>query len=347
MTLRLAFHGTGWIGRSRLQALLGADAAAVVAICDPSDECAELALALAPGAQRAECLEALLDLAPDGLVIATPSAQHAGEAIAALKRGVPVFCQKPLGVSAAEVRRVVAAARSADRLLGVDFSYRPAAAFSAVADLVRAGELGSVHAVDLTFHNAYGPDKPWFYDRRLSGGGCLMDLGVHLVDMALWLFGFPAVEVAAARLTCQGRPARADEVEDFALATLNLAGGPVVRLACSWRAHAGQDAVIAAEFHGTSGGAVVRNVNGSFYNFEALRFSGTERHLLASPPDDWGGRAAVDWARQLAESSRYDPAAQGFIATAEVIEAITAAGLGTLGQGDTPSATRAWPPAHP
>ena len=76
---------------------------------------------------------------------------------------------------------------------------------------------------------------------------------------------------------------------------------------------------------------MVRNVNGSFYDFEALRFSGTERHLLASPPDDWGGRAAVDWARQLAESSRYDPAAQGFIATAEVIEAITAAGLGTLG----------------
>jgi predicted dehydrogenase len=48
-----------------------------------------------------------------------------------------------------------------------------------------------VRAVDLTFHNAYGPDKPWFYDPAQSGGGCVMDLGVHLVDLALWTLGWP------------------------------------------------------------------------------------------------------------------------------------------------------------
>lgn len=327
MKPRLAFLGTGWIGRSRMKAILAAGAGEAIAVCDPSDECAELALAFAPEAMRTETLEGLLELAPDGLVIATPSAQHAAEAVVALNRGVPVFCQKPLGVSAGEVRRVVGAARRADCLLGVDFSYRPAAAFAAVAELVRSGALGKIHAADLTFHNAYGPDKPWFYDRALSGGGCLMDLGVHLVDMALWLFGFPGVEVAAARLTAGGRPATAEEVEDFALATLNLAGGPVIRLACSWRAHAGQDAVIEAAFHGTAGGAMVRNVEGSFHDLEAWRFAGTSRERIAAPPDAWGGRAAVDWARRLGQSRRFDPAAEQFIATAEVIEAITAVGL--------------------
>jgi hypothetical protein len=49
----------------------------------------------------------------------------------------------------------------------------------------------------------------------------------------------------------------------------------VVRLACSWRLQAGQEAVIAAEFYGTQGGAALRNVGGSFYDFEAARFSGT------------------------------------------------------------------------
>jgi len=326
MKPRLAFLGTGWIGRSRLEAILAAGVAEAIAVCDPSDECAELALAFAPAAVRTETLDGLLELAPDGLVIATPSAQHAGEAIAALNRGVPVFCQKPLGVSAGEVRRVVGAARRADCLLGVDFSYRPAEAVRAAAALLREGALGTDHAVDLTFHNAYGPDKPWFYERALSGGGCLMDLGVHLIDLALWLFDHPAVEVAAARLTAGGRPAGRDEVEDFALATLQLAGGPTVRLACSWRAHAGQDAVIAAEFHGTQGGALVRNVGGSFNDLEAWRFSGTARERIAAPPDAWGGRAAVDWARALGQSPRFDPAAGQFVATAEVIEAIQAAG---------------------
>jgi predicted dehydrogenase len=58
---------------------------------------------------------------------------------------------------------------------------------------MRSGELGRVFAVDLVFHNAYGPDKPWFYDPELAGGGCVMDLGVHLVDLALWSLDFPGV----------------------------------------------------------------------------------------------------------------------------------------------------------
>lgn len=308
-----------------MEAILAAGAAEAVGVSDPSDESAELALAFAPEAVRTETLDGLLELAPDGLVIATPSAQHAPEALAALARGVPVFCQKPLGVSAGEVRRVVGAARRANCLLGVDFSYRPAAAFAAVASLVREGALGRIHAVDLTFHNAYGPDKPWFYDRALAGGGCLMDLGVHLIDLALWLFGSPEVVVSSADLFAAGQPARPDEVEDFALANLALAGGPVVRLACSWRAHAGQDAVVAAEFHGTAGGALVRNVDGGFMDFEAWRFAGTSRERIAAPPDDWSGRTAVAWARRLAANPGFDPEAEGFVATAEAIEAIYAA----------------------
>src|SRR3712207_8371301 len=55
-------------------------------------------------------------------------------------------------------------------------------------------------SLDLTFHNAYGPDAAWFYDKRAAGGGCVMDLGVHLVDLALWLLDFPQVDRKSTRL---------------------------------------------------------------------------------------------------------------------------------------------------
>jgi predicted dehydrogenase len=167
--------------------------------------------------------------------------------------------------------------------------------------VIRSGGLGRVHAVDLVFHNAYGPDKPWFYDAALSGGGCVMDLGVHLVDLALWALDFPEVPDVSGKLFAGGERlgTHPDRVEDYAVATLELDTGAVVRLACSWRLQAGCDAVISAAFYGTEGGAALRNVDGSFYDFVAERYRGTARETLAVPPDAWGGRAAADWAARL------------------------------------------------
>lgn len=156
------------------------------------------------------------------------------------------------------LREAVAAA-VADRQLGVDLSYRFTDGMAAIADLVRRGALGRVFAIDLVFHNAYGPDKPWFYDRAQSGGGCVMDLGIHLVDLALWATGFPDIARTQASLFAGGAPLHGrDAVEDYAVATLDLADGTVVRLACSWRVHAGRDAVIEASFYGTEGGGARR-----------------------------------------------------------------------------------------
>lgn len=307
---RLGFLGVGWIGRHRLGAIVDAGAAEAAVVADAAPEAARSAAAALPGCAVEGSLDALLGHDLDGVVIATPSALHADQAVRALERGVAVFCQKPLGRTAAEVRRVVEAARAADRLLGVDLSYRHVAGMDRVRALVQEGALGEVFAASLVFHNAYGPDKPWFYDARRSGGGCLVDLGIHLVDLALWVLGFPAVEAVASSLRAGGRRVRAREadlVEDYAAAQLELGGGTVVQLACSWRLAAGQDCVLEAAFHGTRGGALLRNVGGSFYDFRVERLDGTRRELLAGPPDAWGGRAAVAFARALAAGGRYDP----------------------------------------
>lgn len=331
--IRLGFLGVGWIGRHRMAAMIATGAIEAVAVADPSPEMVAEALKLAPGARVVDGLDGLLALGVDGVVIATPSALHAEQSIRALAAGAAVFCQKPLGRDAGEAERVVAAARAANRLLSVDFSYRHTAGMQAIAPLVRSGELGEVFAVDLTFHNAYGPDKPWFYDRARSGGGCVMDLGVHLIDLALWVLGFPAVDgpVAATLLSGgQSLSPSSAEVEDFASAQFRLANGTLVRLACSWRLQAGREAVIEAAFYGTGGGAALCNVGGSFYDFTAERFAGTTGARLSDArstggADEWGGRAGADWARRLASGERFDPAADELVAVARVVDAIYAA----------------------
>lgn len=322
--LRLGFAGLGWIGLNRLDALLETGAAEAAAVLDPSHGAVDAVLARSPSAQRVDAYEDLLALDLDGVVIATPSALHAGQAIQALEAGKAVFCQKPLGRSGAEVEAVLAAARQANRRLGVDMSYRHTRGMQRIRDLMVRGEIGEVHAADLTFHNAYGPDKPWFYDPALSGGGCVMDLGVHLVDLALWALGPAGVTEVSSDLFAGGRRLAkpSDQTEDFALATLRLDSGAVVRLACSWNLPAGQDAVIAADFYGARGGLALRNVGGSFYDFEALRFQGTATERLVSPPDAWGGRAAQDWLARLAQNPDFDPEIEAVAEVARCLDRI-------------------------
>jgi predicted dehydrogenase len=320
VSVKLGFLGVGWIGRNRMEAMLATGKAEAIAICDPNPDMALEAQKLAPEAALVSSLDELLALPLDGVVIATPSAVHAEQSIAALNAGAAVFCQKPLGRNATEVEAVLDAARNADRPLGVDLSYRHTAAMQAIRDLVRSDQLGRVFAADLVFHNAYGPGNAWFYDPKLSGGGCLIDLGVHLVDLALWLFDFPEVVSVHGRTLKEGRAPAADEVEDFALGEIELANGTTLRIACSWNLSAGQDADIRATFYGTRGGAEMRNENGSFFDFVADRFSGRNRERIAGYPDEWGGRAAAEWVEKLASGERFEGSTTGLVQTAQVLD---------------------------
>ncbi|MFL6721344.1 MAG: Gfo/Idh/MocA family protein [Sphingomonas sp.] len=318
--ITLGFLGTGWIGRNRMEAMLATGEAKAVAVCDPNRDMAGQALELAPDARMVGSLDELLACEPDGVVIATPSALHANQCVRGFEAGAAVFCQKPLGRNAAEVETVLDVARGADRLLGVDLSYRHTATMQAIRERISGGELGQVFAADLTFHNAYGPQSSWFWDAKLSGGGCLIDLGVHLVDLALWLFDFPEVTEARATLLRGGQPVRKGDVEDYATGELTLANGVHVRIACSWNLNAGRDAAIEASIYGTQGGAQMRNAGGSFFDFSAELFRGRERQPIASPPDDWGGRAAVEWVRKLSAGERFEATTPGLRETALVLD---------------------------
>lgn len=321
---RIGFLGLGWIGRDRLRALADSGMAEIAAVADTAPDARTESSRIAPGCRLLDSMDALLEEDLDGVVIATPSAQHADQAVRALERGAAVFCQKPLARDRTEAGRVVRAAEGADRLLGVDFSYRHVRGMRELRKAIADGELGEIFAADLVFHNAYGPDKPWFHDLALSGGGCVMDLGSHLVDLCLWMLGAPVVTGISSRLYTTGKPLdrEACVVEDYACADMTFANGAGARIACSWYLHAGRDCVIEAAFHGTRGGAALRNIDGSFYDFTLHRFHGTAAEQVASYPDPWGGRALVEWARQLAAGGGFDPQAWHLLRVAEVLDGI-------------------------
>jgi len=323
---RLAFVGLGWIGAMRLEALAGAGAAEIVALCDASPGRLESTARGQAGVACFQEVDELLakagDLRLDGVVIATPNAFHFPQTVAALDRGLAVFCQKPLALDAGQARAMVDAARRADRRLGVDYSYRFTDGARCLRDAIASGALGRVYFLDTVFHNAYGPDKPWCFDPALSGGGALMDLGVHLIDLAFWLLGDPKVRAVHGSAFRGGEPLQEVGVDDFATARIELKGGAVVSLAVSWNAHAGRDCVIRSNAFGTMGGADFRNIDGSFYDFELARFDGRSTTLETRESRDWMGKAILHWADRLAEDRGFDAEVERSVKVSEVVDAI-------------------------
>jgi predicted dehydrogenase len=322
---KLGFIGVGWIGRNRLEAIAKENIADIKAISDPNAEYAEEALQFAPNAALLPSLDALIATDLDGVIIATPSALHAAQSIEAIEKGKAVFCQKPLGRNAEEVKEVVQKAMENDVLLRVDFSYRFTNGIKALKAVLDSGELGEIYGGNLVFHNAYGPDKSWYFDPKLAGGGCVMDLGVHLVDLLVWLFENPEVTEVSSQLFSKGKLIvnTDQQVEDYAVAQMLVKGSIAVQMACSWNLPAGVDAVIEVSFYGTKGGVSFKNVNGSFYDFITERFDGTSRKAISTPGENWGGKAGVHWAEELAsKGNSFNPEAYNYVKSAEILDLI-------------------------
>jgi predicted dehydrogenase len=317
---RLGFLGAGWIGRHRMEAVAKSGLAEIVAIAEPSREMLRQTATVAPNAAQLSTLEELSEFDLDGLAIATPNALHAAQSTWALERGIAVFCQKPLARTRAENQQVIDAARRANKLLGVDLSYRFLDSAQKIRERIQRGELGKIFAAEMVFHNAYGPDKAWFYNPELSGGGCVIDLGIHLVDLGLWWLGFPTVQDVHGRLFLNGRAPRANEVEDFGAAQIGLSNGAVLNVECSWKLHAGCDAIISGTIYGSEGGASFRNVNGSFYDFIGEVYRGRSREVISTPPDAWGERAILHWTERLARDASFDSEIENLIQVADTLD---------------------------
>jgi predicted dehydrogenase len=263
-TIRVGVVGLGWPGMRHLESYLKHPSAEVVAVCDANPS-------LLQSVQRQHQIELGFDnleslLAVDGLdavSICTPNYLHEPMVCAALAAGKHVLCEKPLAATLEQGERIAATARVSNRVCMIGFSRRYRDDSRAVKSLVESGELGEIyHAHTGWLRRRFNPSvRGWFLSKAQSGGGPLIDLGVHMLDLALWFMGNPrAVSVSGAvsyrfgeRLG-HGSPV---DVEDMASAYIRLDNGATIVLETSWFAYTGATDHVFCQILGTRGGVKI------------------------------------------------------------------------------------------
>lgn len=173
----------------------------------------------------------------DAVVICTPSNRHEEQVRAALRAGKHVLCEKPLALTPDGVERILQE-EGADRRLMVAMNQRFRADAAALRQFVMGGELGDVHYLKTGWLNRYRPrGRTWRERKATAGGGAFMDLGIQMLDLALWTLGYPAPE----RISAHMYSAPGNEVEDSAALILRLEGDRVINLDCTWNLRARKD----------------------------------------------------------------------------------------------------------
>ncbi len=274
--LRMGVVGLG-MGRGHARGYLNHPQADLVALCDMDGEKLAREAGEMGVEQTYEDAGEMFEKADlDAVSIAVPNKLHAPLTIAALKRGLHVLCEKPMARTAKEAERMLAAARAAKKNLMINFSFRFSDMSYALKEQVDAGVVGDIYFGRSVWHRRRGMPRfgGWFGIKEMSGGGPLIDLGVHRLDLALWLMGYPEpVAVSGstydplARALAEKEGASYD-VEDLACGLVKFANGATLILEASWALNINENEHMVTSLYGTRGGLVQRNVGGG-YEFEA------------------------------------------------------------------------------
>jgi predicted dehydrogenase len=233
--LRVAVAGVGSFSqRVIIPGLLACPAAELVAVFGPTAAKTE-GIAAERGIARAYSdFEQMLDDArPQALVVATPNDLHYPMAKAALRRGMAVFCEKPLAMTVAQAEELVDLARGAGIATAVNFTYRSTTGTRHVEHLIRQGRIGELYHFSITFWQNIraDPHLPLGYRMlRERGGGALLDIGVHMMDLLAWWFGPIEAVCGLTRTVIPERPRPeggrgAVTADDTASFLVRLAGG--------------------------------------------------------------------------------------------------------------------------
>jgi predicted dehydrogenase len=219
----------------------------------------------------------------DVVSVCTPNKFHKDLTLAALAAGCHVLCEKPMAMSAAEGREMLLASQKAGKRLMINFSYRFSAQSRALKAQVDAGVFGDFYFGRSIWHRRLGMPGfgGWFGSKELAGGGPLIDLGVHRLDLALWLMGYPKPTHVIGRTynpiasAAAKKAKKTFDVEDLASAYITFDNGASLVLEASWAAHIAEAELMETRLLGTKAGLLQRNLNQG-YTFEAQIF--TEQH---------------------------------------------------------------------
>lgn len=284
--LRVGVVGLGFAGQAALRGFLELPGVEVVGLAGlETDKLAELGREhqIPHLYERWEGLLARDDL--DAVSVATPNHLHEPIAVAALEGGRHVLCEKPLARSGVEAEKMVQAAIDNNRVLEVCFNHRQRGDVQALKRHIDTGALGRIYYAKAHWVRRTGiPGMgSWFTSKALSGGGPLIDLGVHMLDMSLYLLGEPKVLSASGATFAEFGPrglggsqyaaklnvGSSYEVEDLATAYLRLEDGGVLQLETSWAMFREPGDHFGVELYGTEGGGKIAVSN--YANEDTLR----------------------------------------------------------------------------
>ena len=240
--------------------------ARVVAICDIDEHAARQAAAVCQAKTYSTYEDMLSKESLDIVDICTPHVLHARQACQALEHDLHVVVEKPFATEPSDAAAVIARAKARNRKVMCAQHQRFRPVTSVARQLICDGELGTIYYARAQAIKSRGiPDARSYMERRLSGGGPMMDLGSHVIDLAWWLMGCPApTQVLGSVMT---KMARDTDVEDFGCAHIQFANGSVMSVETSYLLNSHADCV-RVELFGDKGGllwpdmVLTRDVNG-------------------------------------------------------------------------------------
>ncbi|SDR15338.1 Gfo/Idh/MocA family protein [Natronobacterium texcoconense] len=208
----------------------------------------------------------------DAIAVSTPNAFHESAVVGALERDYDVLCEKPLADDLESAERIAAAAADSDGFCMVNFHNRVSTATEVFKEYQREGHFGEITHVDANYVRRRGIPGvgSWFTNEELSGGGAVVDIGVHAIDFALYLMDYPAVEdvFAVTRTEFGDRDDYVDpgdwydetdeavfDVEDSATAMIRCEGDRTISLEVTWAANQAETQEFVAR--GTEAGAAL------------------------------------------------------------------------------------------
>ncbi len=253
--LRIAVIGAGGIAQvAHLPVLRRLPGVEIAAICDNDLSKAQALAARFDVRNTYDDIEEVLRYATaDAVVICTPNHLHEIHATAALSAGLHVLVERPLALTAAGVEGVLRASEKQGKRVMVGMNHRFRSDVQAVRGFLAGGELGSIDAIRSGWH-IFQPIRQllgWRLRKREAGGGAMLDLGLPLLDLGLWLAGWPAPKRVSAHLL-----SHTEGVEDMGSALVVCENGLALAIDVSWR-HLGEGERFWFDLVGQKGSAAI------------------------------------------------------------------------------------------
>jgi predicted dehydrogenase len=317
--IRVGVIGLG-VGQWHLQRYAEVPGVIIQALCDQNTALLGEVAAKFNVPQTFTNFEKMLEKAEvDAVTLAVPNFLHKSMTIAALEKGWHVLCEKPMALTTAEALEMRAKVRQTGRKFMIHFNQRFRAEHQFFKAVIDSGKLGDIYYASTGWRRMRGIPRfgGWFGQKKMSGGGPLIDLGVHMLDLTRWLIGNPrAVTVSASTYSHLGQAlareqAKEFDVEDLATALIRFDNGASLVLEVNWALNFEEREKTYLELSGIKGGlsnvtfdykdtttCIFREENGAMVKTVPLKYppntESAQAHFIRSIREDFQPEAGAD-----------------------------------------------------